>query len=114
VLVAAVPYHLDDYLPDLDLPITPVRVVTADMPPGEVWDRLPALYARVAATVTYTTRDNVRAVVMSGDCMTWLAIITGCKRRAWTARSCGSTRTVTCRPWRPPPRVTSAACRWGS
>ena len=28
----AVPYHLDEYLPDLDLPLTPDEVVTADLP----------------------------------------------------------------------------------
>jgi hypothetical protein len=27
VLVIAVNYHLDEYLPDLDLPVTPARVV---------------------------------------------------------------------------------------
>jgi arginase len=27
--VIAVPYHLDEYLPDLDLPLMPAEVVTA-------------------------------------------------------------------------------------
>jgi arginase len=75
--VLAVPYHLDEYLPDLDLPVTPARVITADMPPGEVWDRLAALYTRVATTVTDAARDNARPAVMSGDCMTSLATIAG-------------------------------------
>jgi arginase len=80
VLVVAVPYHLDDYLPDLDLPITPARVVTTAMPPGDVWERLAALYARVATTVTDAIRGNARPVVVSGDCMTSLATITGLQR----------------------------------
>jgi arginase len=70
-------YHLDDYLPNLDLPITPARVVAADVPPGEVWDRLAARYSRVATTVTDATRDDSRPVVVSGDCMTSLVTVTG-------------------------------------
>ena len=38
--VISVPYHLDEFLPDLDLPFTPAEVVTAEFPPGEpglVW-----------------------------------------------------------------------------
>ena len=32
--VIAVPYHLDEYLPDLDLPLEPDAVVTAGLPAG--------------------------------------------------------------------------------
>lgn len=39
-----VPYHLDELLPDLDLPLQPDKVVTADLPAGDVWARLTALY----------------------------------------------------------------------
>jgi hypothetical protein len=31
----AVPYHLDEYLPDLDLPLEPDEVVTVQFPPGD-------------------------------------------------------------------------------
>jgi arginase family enzyme len=42
VTVLRVPYHLDEYLPDLDLPLDPARVgaartITADIPPGDPW-----------------------------------------------------------------------------
>ena len=30
--IIAVPYHLDEYLPDLDLPLEPDQVVTAQFP----------------------------------------------------------------------------------
>jgi hypothetical protein len=32
--VIAVPYHLDEYLPGLDLPLEPAAVVTAGLPAG--------------------------------------------------------------------------------
>ena len=80
MLVVAVPYHLDDYLPGLDLPVTPARVVTTAMPPDDVWERLAALYAPVATAVTDAIRANARPVVASGDCMTSLATVTGLQR----------------------------------
>jgi arginase len=80
VFVIAVPYHLDDYLPDLDLPVTPARVVTLDMPRAGVWDRLAALYAGVATEVTGPARDGSCPVVVSGDCMTSLGVIAGLQR----------------------------------
>jgi hypothetical protein len=46
--VIAVPYHLDEYLPDLDLPLEPAEVVTAESPPGAPWERLAVLYDAVA------------------------------------------------------------------
>jgi hypothetical protein len=32
--VLQVPYHLDEYLPDLDLVLTAEQVITADLPSG--------------------------------------------------------------------------------
>jgi len=80
VPVIAVPYHLDDYLPDLDLPVTAAGVVTSDMPQAAVWDRLAALYQRVATEVTGPALDGSCPVVMSGDCMTSLGVMTGLQR----------------------------------
>ncbi len=40
VRVIAAPYHLDEYLSDLDFPLSADEVVTTDLPPGDVWDRL--------------------------------------------------------------------------
>jgi arginase len=42
VRVIAVPYHLDEHLPGLDFPLSADEVVTTDLPPGDVWDRLAA------------------------------------------------------------------------
>ena len=39
-VVIQVPYHLDEYLPDLDFPLPPDAVITADLPAGDVWGRL--------------------------------------------------------------------------
>jgi arginase len=41
--IIAVPYHLDEYLPDLDLPLEPDEVVTVQFPPGDPWERLAVL-----------------------------------------------------------------------
>jgi arginase len=70
--VIGVPYHLDEYLPDLDLPLAPAAVVTADLPPGDPWERLAFLYSRVARAVA-----GGPAVVESGDCTTALGTVAG-------------------------------------
>ena len=49
--VLKVPYHLDEFLPDLDLPLGAGRTVTADLPAGDVWTRLGTLYRAVASAV---------------------------------------------------------------
>jgi arginase len=71
--VIGVPYHLDEYLPDLDLPLAPAAVVTVDLPPGDPWERLAFLYSRVARAVA-----GGPAVVESGDCTTALGTVAAC------------------------------------
>ena len=82
--VIAVPYHLDEHLPDLDLPLMPEEVVTAEFPPGEPWERLAVLYdavARTAATVLANTGGRGgRPVVLTGDCAISLGIVAGLQR----------------------------------
>jgi arginase len=34
VTVIAVPFHLDEHLPDLELPLAPGRTIAPDLPPG--------------------------------------------------------------------------------
>ena len=70
--VIGVPYHLDEYLPDLDLPLKPAAMVTADLPAGDVWERLAFLYSRVARAVAERP-----AAVESGDCTTALGTVAG-------------------------------------
>jgi arginase len=78
--VILVPYHLDEYLPDLDVPLPPDTVITADLPAGDVWDRLSALYTGLAAAVAAEAGRGGRPVVVSGDCMTALGTMSGLQR----------------------------------
>jgi arginase len=77
--VIQVPYHLDEYLPDLDVPLPADAVITADLPAGDVWDRLSVLYADLAAAVAGEAGCG-RPVVVSGDCMTALGTMSGLQR----------------------------------
>src|SRR6266536_6278275 len=72
-----VPYHLDERLPDLDVPVTPDVTVTVDLPEGDPWGRMARLYEAVAATVAETVRGGARPTVVSGDCTTSLGVVAG-------------------------------------
>jgi arginase len=82
VTVVRVPYHLDEYLPDLDLPLGADVVVRADRPlPGDdAWARLAVLYRLVADAVDGAVRQGARPVVLSGDCLTALGTMAGLQR----------------------------------
>jgi arginase len=78
VTVIGVPYHLDEYLPDLDLTPEPAELITPDLPAGEIWSRLAVLYTAVARAVTRGRADGGRPVVVaSGDCLTALGTVAG-------------------------------------
>lgn len=72
-----VPYHLDEYLPDLDMPIDADKSVTLKLPEGGVWERLAALYGRVAEEVAGA---EGRPLVASGDCTVALGTAAGLQR----------------------------------
>ena len=72
-----VPYHLDEYLPDLDFPLGNATVITAEMPHGDTWARLAVLYRQVAGAVASTVQQGRRPVVLSGDCTTALGTVAG-------------------------------------
>lgn len=78
--VIRVPYHLDEYLPDLDLPLRADETVTTEPAPGDVWQRLAGLYAAVAERVSELARATSRLVVVSGDCTTSLGTVAGLQR----------------------------------
>jgi arginase len=80
VTVILVPYHLDEHRPDLDYPLEPDVAVTAELPAGDVWERLGTLYSNVAAQVAATARAGGRPVVLSGDCTTSLGTMAGLQR----------------------------------
>ena len=81
--VIGVPYHLDEYLPDLDLTPDPAELITPELPPAEVagaeiWPRLAVLYTAVARAVTRNRAADGRPVVVaSGDCLTALGTVAG-------------------------------------
>lgn len=75
--VIGVPYHLDEYLPDLDFPLEPTEVITAGLPAGDIWERLDVLYAEVARAVAADVSSGGRPVVLTGDCLTALGIVAG-------------------------------------
>jgi len=79
--VISVPYHLDEHLPGLDVPLRAGQEVAADLPGGDVWERLGALYSlasRAVAAAAGSGADPV--VVISGDCTTALGTVAGLKR----------------------------------
>jgi arginase len=87
VTVIGVPFHLDEYLPDLDFTPEPTERVVPELPAGEIWPRLAALYTAVAgAVISSRTRAGAvtssrtragRSVVASGDCLTALGTVAG-------------------------------------
>jgi arginase len=70
-----VPFHLDERLADFDLGVPPDQEVTADLPPGDPWSRMAALYEQVARAV-----GGVPSVVASGDCTTSLGVLAALQR----------------------------------
>ncbi len=78
--VIEVPYHLDEFLAGMDFPLDPAEAVRLDLPSGDIWERLTALYAAVASTVAGAASRGECAVVMSGDCTTTLGTVAGLQR----------------------------------
>jgi arginase len=78
--VLRVPYHLDEYLPDLDTPLDAGREIAPVLPAGDVWDRLAVLYSAVGEAVAGSARRGLVPVVVSGDCTTSLGTVTGLQR----------------------------------
>jgi arginase len=78
VTVIGVPYHLDEYLPGLDLTPEPAELITPELPDGDMWPRLAVLYQDVARAVTRNRADAGRPVVVAcGDCLTALGAVAG-------------------------------------
>jgi arginase len=79
--VIQLPYHLDEYLPGLDVPLRPAEVVTAELPAGDVWERLATLYALAGQAVADAAASGAGPVaVVSGDCLAALGTVAGLQR----------------------------------
>lgn len=78
--VIAVPYHQDQYLPDLDFPLEPTQVITARITAADPWARLAAPCAAVAHAVSADVQRGGRPVVLTGDCSASLGIVAGLQR----------------------------------
>jgi arginase len=75
-----VPYHLDEHLPDLDLPLAADTAITVELAGGDVWSRMERLYEVVAGGVAEALRAGSRPVVVSGDCQTSIGTVAGLQR----------------------------------
>ncbi|WP_344132193.1 arginase family protein [Luedemannella flava] len=79
-----VPYHQDDFLPDLDAalpPATPTTTVTATLPDDvRGWSRLAPLYRAVADAVHSGVRPDAPLSVVSGCCGVSLGVLAGLQR----------------------------------
>lgn len=78
--VIKVPYHIDEYVPDLDIPLRAQELACGDLPPGDVWDRLAFLYSEVSGAVADVAARGDCPVVVSGDCTTALGTVAGLHR----------------------------------
>jgi arginase len=70
VTTIVVPYHLDEYLPGLDVEGS---VSSGPLPGSDLWARLGGLYGIVASRVA----ASLPAVVVSGDCTVSLGTVAG-------------------------------------
>jgi arginase len=80
VTIIGIPYHLDEYLPDLDWPLEPDAAVTVGFPEGGPWERLAVLQAEVARAVAAEAGRGGRPVLLAGDCNTSAGIMAGLQR----------------------------------
>jgi arginase len=73
-----VPYHIDDPVPDLDVPLPADVTITTELAQSsDRWQWLGTLYTQVAAAVASTVEAGVVPIVLSGDCLTALGTVAG-------------------------------------
>jgi arginase family enzyme len=80
VRTLAVPYHLDEHLPDLDLSLAAAGVVAADLAAGDPWTRMAVLYGRLTDAVAGVVASGAVPLVQSGDCTMALGTVAGLQR----------------------------------
>ncbi|MDF5754827.1 arginase family protein [Spongiactinospora sp. TRM90649] len=77
------PYHLDEHLAALDLPLPAGIEATepvVELPREDVWARLAGLYEAVARVVEEEARSGTVATVVSGDCTISIGMAAGLQR----------------------------------
>jgi len=79
VTVLLVPYHLDEYLPDLDVPLTADRVIAPEPTGTTRAERMAGVFAVLAAEVEAV--DGGSTTVLTADCTTAVAVVAGLQRR---------------------------------
>jgi arginase len=75
MLLLSVPFHLDERLDPFDLGVPADAEIAPDLPPGDPWTRMAALYEQVADAV-----GAGAVAVASGDCTTSLGVLAGLQR----------------------------------
>lgn len=80
VSIIYVPYHLDERLPGLGVPLPSGVEVEVDLPEADVWSRLARLYDAVAVTVEQSVRGGAVPTVVSGDCTVSIGMAAGLQR----------------------------------
>ncbi|WUR54269.1 arginase family protein [Actinomadura citrea] len=80
--VTLLPYHQDERLPDASFPLSGLDVVpvTPDLPDGDVWQRVAALFEPVVAEVARQIDGGSMPRVVSGDCLTSEAVLAGVQK----------------------------------
>jgi len=76
--VLLVPYHLDEYLPDLDVPLPADRVIAPELTGATRAERMAGIFTALAAEVA---ADAGRTIVLTADCTAAVAVVAGLQRR---------------------------------
>ncbi|RFS84767.1 arginase family protein [Actinomadura spongiicola] len=80
--ITLVPYHQDERLPGSSFPLPgdDIVTITRDLPDGDVWTRLAALYEPVATEIADQIGGGTTPSVVSGDCLIAEAVLAGTQR----------------------------------
>ena len=80
--ITLLPYHQDERLPDASFPLPghDVVAVEPELPDGDVWQRVAALFEPVVAEVAGQIGKGSMPRVVSGDCLTAEAVLAGVQK----------------------------------
>src|SRR5918911_1247671 len=81
--VVVFPFHQDERLGSDNIPApadSAATFVEPDLPAGDRWQRLLALYDQLASQVAATVASSPFMTVLSGDCLPVLGVLAGAQR----------------------------------